>query len=79
MLQRKPGGTVGSRRTSPALCKRTWSERILVPAVGEALGLIRKQLREEFAAEIASLRTDVTVQATGRGEIAQIKGKADAP
>jgi hypothetical protein len=54
-------------------------EEVLVPSVGEAIGMIRKQLREEFAAEIASLRADLTVQ-TGiaRDEIAQIKGKADA-
>jgi hypothetical protein len=43
-------------------------------AIAEALSLLRKELRDEFARELASLRADMNIQ-TGiaRGEIAEIK------
>ncbi len=51
---------------------------LLTEAMGEALSTIRKQLRDEFAAEIAALRLHLTVQTSiARGEIAQI-GKTNA-
>jgi hypothetical protein len=44
-------------------------------AVAEAISLLRKQLRDEFAAELGQLRADMNVQ-TGiaRGEISELKG-----
>jgi hypothetical protein len=38
-------------------------------AVGKALGEVRKQLREEIAAEVGQLRADLTVEKAHGGEI----------
>ena len=62
-----------------ALAAQPLFSKAQVAAIGQAISMLRKEMRDEFAAEIASLRADMMVQAgIARGEIAQIKGKADA-
>jgi hypothetical protein len=49
-------------RIEAAFEVRDWQHQATLDAVGDALGKIREQLRAEFAAEIGSLRADMTIE-----------------
>jgi hypothetical protein len=50
-------------------------DETLSPAIGQALAEIRKQLRDEFSAEIGRLRGEVEIlRAVVSGEVKQLRG-----
>jgi hypothetical protein len=74
------------RRFRQCLINQFERDAFLSQIFGEALSIVRSEAREDFAKvrdefnrEIGSLRVDFTLQtAVAKGEIAQLKGKADA-
>jgi hypothetical protein len=49
-------------RVEAAFEARQWQHEATLEAVGDALGKIRAQLRSEIAAEVGSLRADISIE-----------------